>query len=349
MSTLFPSSNVTSLLTTKCIAQGCSGAWVVRRGSLYGMIIAGYGNEPYAHMIPAYQLLSDVKSSLSGRRTVDIRPFDPEFPSFRSDSTSISSTHAESAQTSMAEPGFHPVSPPKLVQGNFEPAYDEVEDLHTDWNVPSNCWDTFASLRFSKRSCFFDGLEEPEQQLIWEKCRRIEFLRRACQETRLYPSDHTPLASMLREARVDWNMAAFDRSKHESMDRTLRMDERSRQILAQVRRRGGSTTRGKQILPIPSGQEKLDSVSENSSHTYCGHNVQLVALREDGKGIDDPLFHGHFPDQKMPIESLLENGYLTLMPRTQEAESFRYFHLPANNLKWVEVGPVTPGICFNRQ
>ncbi|KAK0641446.1 hypothetical protein B0T16DRAFT_214626 [Cercophora newfieldiana] len=54
------------------LAQGCSGSWVVRGSSFCGMIIAGYGNEPYTHMIPADQLLSHIKSSLPEVKSVEV-------------------------------------------------------------------------------------------------------------------------------------------------------------------------------------------------------------------------------------------------------------------------------------
>ena len=46
------------------LALGSSGAWVLRGDTFCGMIIAGYENEPFAHMISGKQLASDIESSL---------------------------------------------------------------------------------------------------------------------------------------------------------------------------------------------------------------------------------------------------------------------------------------------
>ncbi|KAK4184602.1 major facilitator superfamily domain-containing protein [Podospora australis] len=48
----------------KPMAVGSSGAWVIRDRVLCGMIIAGYEDEPCAHMIPASRLMSDIKLSI---------------------------------------------------------------------------------------------------------------------------------------------------------------------------------------------------------------------------------------------------------------------------------------------
>ncbi|ETS77779.1 hypothetical protein PFICI_09841 [Pestalotiopsis fici W106-1] len=52
----------------KPLASGTSGAWVVRNHELCGMIVASYETEPFAHMITAEKLFSDI------RKTLDIMP-----------------------------------------------------------------------------------------------------------------------------------------------------------------------------------------------------------------------------------------------------------------------------------
>ena len=52
-------------------ASGCSGAWVVRDGSLCGYIFAVYEDEPYAHIITSEKLISDI-ASVTGVSSNDI-------------------------------------------------------------------------------------------------------------------------------------------------------------------------------------------------------------------------------------------------------------------------------------
>ncbi|KAF1993486.1 MFS general substrate transporter [Amniculicola lignicola CBS 123094] len=49
---------------------GLSGSWVVRGADLLGMIIAVYTDEPYAHMLPITQILSDIQAMLSNGDSV---------------------------------------------------------------------------------------------------------------------------------------------------------------------------------------------------------------------------------------------------------------------------------------
>lgn len=46
-------------------APGTSGSWVVQNGAMCGMIIAGYDNEPYAHIVTAEHLFSQIYESNS--------------------------------------------------------------------------------------------------------------------------------------------------------------------------------------------------------------------------------------------------------------------------------------------
>ncbi|KAK4442669.1 hypothetical protein QBC34DRAFT_224960 [Podospora aff. communis PSN243] len=56
------------------LAPGASGAWVVREGKLLGVIIAGYDNEPLAHMISAPQLLASLHSLVPNCTVSLVRP-----------------------------------------------------------------------------------------------------------------------------------------------------------------------------------------------------------------------------------------------------------------------------------
>lgn len=61
---------ISSLLT----ASGTSGSWVVRDETLCGMIIAIHEHEPFAHMVEASQLFSDIKKSWAEAGEVGLFP-----------------------------------------------------------------------------------------------------------------------------------------------------------------------------------------------------------------------------------------------------------------------------------
>ncbi|KAK1828417.1 hypothetical protein QBC39DRAFT_436390 [Podospora conica] len=51
------------ILLERPIARGMSGSWVVRGGLFCGMVVAVSEHEPFAHIIEAWQLISDIKAS----------------------------------------------------------------------------------------------------------------------------------------------------------------------------------------------------------------------------------------------------------------------------------------------
>ncbi|KAI0818373.1 hypothetical protein GGR55DRAFT_72851 [Xylaria sp. FL0064] len=56
------------------LAPGTSGSWVVSDSSLHGVIIASYGQDPIAHMIPVRQLFCDIKSALPKVLSIVLSP-----------------------------------------------------------------------------------------------------------------------------------------------------------------------------------------------------------------------------------------------------------------------------------
>lgn len=58
---------------------------------------------------------------------------------------------------------------------------------------------------------------------------------------------------------------------------------------------------------------------------------------------------GVFPDQKIPIETLLGNvrNNPILEPSSREDGPIRYFHLPTNNMVWVEVSGFSADVCLS--
>jgi hypothetical protein len=56
-------------------------------------------------------------------------------------------------------------------------------------------------------------------------------------------------------------------------------------------------------------------------------------------GVTDETVPGIFPNQKIPLEELLYNKTLASNPlmRPCQDEMIRYFHLPRNNMEWIEV------------
>ncbi|KAJ3576975.1 hypothetical protein NPX13_g3530 [Xylaria arbuscula] len=62
----------TRILLDKCLVPGASGSWVVSGSCLHGIIMASYGEDPIAHMIPSQQLFRDIKSAFLAEISIDL-------------------------------------------------------------------------------------------------------------------------------------------------------------------------------------------------------------------------------------------------------------------------------------
>lgn len=80
------------------------------------------------------------------------------------------------------------------------------------------------------------------------------------------------------------------------------------------------------------------------------YNIKAGIMYFHGEGTDKKNEHvqGVFPHQKIPIEILLNNGKNNplLEPSSHEDGPIRYFHLPTNNMAWVEVSLITCQIDY---
>jgi hypothetical protein len=216
-----------------------------------------------------------------------------------------------------------------------------IEDQYEDPIPPTDSWGQFLSMRFRKRKAFYDNLNVPEQQMIWKELQRIEYFRDAFKSRKLSAYDTLPLNSLLEEARKSWNAIVFERCEREfTKCQGLRTEERNCYILREVQRRGGVASSDVQFS-ILSENDAIDLENYNPDEPDYGYNGWLMAFEDGRRGIDNPLCYGKFPHQKMSIRQLLYNKIETPLTRTENKDLLRYFHLPANNMAWVEVSLIT--------
>jgi hypothetical protein len=137
-------------------------------------------------------------------------------------------------------------------------------------------------------------------------------------------------------------LAACEAKRAESVDSLLL--DRSCYILKQVQL--WETREHDDLQPSLSPESYIHNLDlrtsrleDNPDESNYGYNSWVIVF-EKGKGgvtIDHPLCHGHFPNQKISIQQLLYNKSQTPLNRAENKIHIRYFHLPANNMKWVEV------------
>jgi len=228
----------------------------------------------------------------------------------------------------------------------------DVEDQYVDHVPATDVWAVYLAARFSKREELYESLTTPEKELIRKELRRIRYLRDFASQ-RLTPSDRTLVLS-LEESHSRWRKRAskqcrdelarceVDIAKADKYRKPLLL--RNRAILLQVQQWQSQTYTEiqQQMSPVSyiSGLEAPDdSVDDNPREPNYGYNGWLIVF-EKGQGgvtLDHPLCHGRFPHQKIPVQKLLYAKKETPLKRARDKNQLRYFHLQANNMKWVEV------------
>ncbi len=216
-----------------------------------------------------------------------------------------------------------------------------IEDQYEDPIPPTDSWGQFLSMRSRERRAFYDKLNSSEQEMIWKELERIKYFRSTFKSRKLSASDTIPLDSSLEEARKSWNTIAFERCQRELTKRqSIEAEKRNCHILREVQRRRGFISTDSQFS-VPSENEAVNFENYNPDEPDYGYNGWLIAFADGKRGINNPLCYGEFPHQKMSIRKLLSNKANTPLRRTEDKDQLRYFHLPANNMAWVEVSLIT--------
>lgn len=223
----------------------------------------------------------------------------------------------------------------------------DVEDQYVDPVPATDVWAVYLGTRFSRREELYEGFTAPEKELIRKELRRIRYLRQC-----LTPADRT-LVVELEKTHSLWRANAARKSKDDLVrigSELSRADKRRAVLLSrnhailsrvQLWQSQVYTDFQQQMSPVSyiSGLEAdADSVDDDPRKPNYGYNGWIIAF-DKGKGgvtLDHPLCHGKFPHQKIPMQKLLYENNETPLKRARDKNQLRYFHLQANNMKWVE-------------
>jgi len=205
-------------------------------------------------------------------------------------------------------------------------------------------------MRFSEREAFYSGLKVSEKELVKKEVQRIGYFRNSSKTRHLYQSDPIPLVTRLEAARSKWRKVAFERCNEQldayqtkiakGGDKVDPLLERNCRILRRVQLWESKEYGGLQDAVFAEKYIPQFSIRvEDPDESNYGYNGWVIVFDKGSKGvtINHPLCHGQFPNQKISIQKLLYNKTDTPLKRTMDKDQLRYFHLPANNMKWVEV------------
>jgi hypothetical protein len=230
-----------------------------------------------------------------------------------------------------------------------------AEDQYADPVAPTDAWAAFLAARFSKRKELYEKFSGHEKEIVRKELRRIRYLRNYFEGHRLSPSDASPLLVSLERAHVLWRERASSRCKEElhrcevgiaSASGYRRQElNRQRAILKQVQQWPTQQYAALRQSVAPesyiAGLDAVDDgIDDNPAESNYGYNGWVIAFKKDQGGVtlDHPLCHGKFPHQKISMQRLLYDKENTPLKRSPDKTQLRYFHMQANNMKWVEVG-----------
>ncbi|KAK4225199.1 hypothetical protein QBC38DRAFT_269104 [Podospora fimiseda] len=228
-----------------------------------------------------------------------------------------------------------------------------VEDQYADPVPITDAWAAFLSARFSKRKELYDGFSSHDKEIVRKELRRIRFLREYFFGHRLSQSDRITLLISLENAHRRWRDYASQRCKDDlprvevdiaRTDKQRRqLLNRSRLILKQVQQWPSQQYADLRQSVAPEsfiqGLESADDIiDDNPGESNYGYNGWIIAFKKGQGGInlDNSLCHGKFPHQKIAVQKLLYDKENTPLKRSSDKTQLRYFHLQANNMKWVE-------------
>ncbi|KAK3305972.1 uncharacterized protein B0T15DRAFT_533949 [Chaetomium strumarium] len=228
-----------------------------------------------------------------------------------------------------------------------------VQDKYLDPIAPTDAWAAFLAARFSDRRELYESFSDHEKETVRKELRRIRYLRDYFAGHRLSASDILPVLDCLEQSHNGWRERASRRCKDElhrcevaiaraSGYRRAELN-RQRSILKQVEQWPTQEyARLRQLISpvsfIPGLEAEEDSVDDNPAESNYGYNGWVIVFDREKGGVNlsHPLCHGKFPHQKISVQRLLYDKEHTPLQRSADRTCLRYFHLQANNMKWVE-------------
>lgn len=180
----------------------------------------------------------------------------------------------------------------------------------------------------SPTTCLSD---RPHDQRVSDPAIHFNGCLRASRRVKFYKS--LPVESQERIARV--NQKIFElRHRLETTEQESTAGSalrRFKQSLAQWRNASG---RPQDLSTVPS---QTAAAVHHEPEDFLNHIKAPVMYFRDGQAVDHPDVPGTFPHQKVTMADLL-SGDASRNPIMQRCDDnvVRYFHLPANNMVWVE-------------
>jgi hypothetical protein len=190
-------------------------------------------------------------------------------------------------------------------------------------------------LRFAERDKHLEHAHEDLQGRVNHLLSRVQQVRSHIDARSDGEFWTTRLADHMADFRSKPQPKKTERSLASTLSR-LHIGSRSSNVNVPGIRIGEKMISTPNIAAVLSTRSHHPVGSEGKDHTYKGLQAGAVYFK-NGEPYSHPELSGSFPDQSTPLVNLLarDNDRSVLMDPCEEG-MLRWFHIPANNMSWVE-------------
>lgn len=216
------------------------------------------------------------------------------------------------------------------------PSYGEGDDLVKYMSMRDNG-------KISRQQ-YLESLTEDRQKRLIHERDRIEKLRAKFFKNRTklkFIANH-------EKCRADWRDEAITNQKKNLEELQVRRERKRKDCESET---GLKTFENEQRIletitkwdPKPQKMEyETESSVERKNGLDYGLKASIMHFKRGrgghiGHTHKHHMVNGEFPDQKIPIEHLLSNRADNPIRERFKDDTYRYFHLPTNNMAWIEV------------
>ncbi|KAK4135800.1 hypothetical protein BT67DRAFT_261272 [Trichocladium antarcticum] len=189
-------------------------------------------------------------------------------------------------------------------------------------------------LRFAERDKYVQYASEDLRSQVSHLLSRVQHVRSRLDSR----SDGGFWTGQLADHMADFRSKPQPRKSERTLATTLsrlHIGSRSSQVNVPDIRVGGATLASPNIAAVLESASLAAGLDPNEN-TYKGIQAGAVYFK-DGEPYSHPKLHGSFPDQTTPLLDLLaKDGDKSMLMVPCEEGMLRWFHIPANNMSWVE-------------
>lgn len=195
-------------------------------------------------------------------------------------------------------------------------------------------------LRFDERDKYLESASESLRSQVNHLASRVEHVRLQLDARPDGEFWTTRLADHLADFRSKPQPRRAERALAATLSR-LHIGSRSSHVNVPGIRLGAKSLSTPNIASVLARASAPAAAQRSECNRYKGLRAGAVYFK-NGKPHSHPKLHGSFPDQTTPLVDLIANdAEKSVLMEPCEEGMLRWFHIPANNMAWVEVCRIT--------